>query len=365
MSERKLLRWSGLLVALAGLSMAAYMLLHPWAERTGAVATTPRWLMSHSFHFIGALLLLLGLVGVYVRQKDEMGASGLVGFLLAWLGTALFVGTGMTSAFLWPAVAAEAPTFVAADGGMFTHPLALGPILAARIFLVLGFVWFAVASFRAGVLPRLGSVLVVLGVVGMNLPTEPVGPVPWAVSVVGGVVFCAGLLSWGHALWWAAPDAHEGRVRIQGLSKVAAALGVGVVLLGVAAGVTYGASIQACYQLVEGGLRDVASDRGDRFLGKVGIPAARCRGGERSVDNRDRPWVDWATYYGTGDANSLSGTWLDPLLIHRLERDGRGLDGALMDLEYQRLELIEFNLFDNAGTYPTYVTGRGSDPGPA
>ena len=43
-------------------------------------------------------------------------------------------------------------------------------------------------------------------------------------------------------------------------------------------------------------------------------------------------------------------------LRHLLDRNTRGIDGALMDLEYQRMELIKFNLFDNQ-TYETYVNG--------
>ena len=365
MSERNVVRWSGVSVTLGGLALAAYMLIHPWAERTGAVATTPRWLVSHGFHFLGALFLLLGLTGLYLRQRERTGVPGLVGFLLAFLGTALFVGTGMTSTFLWPAIAAEAPTFVESGGAMFSHPLALGPILAARIFLVLGLVWLGVVSFRAGVLPRWGSLLVVVGVVATNLPTEPVGPVPWIVAVLGGVVLSVGLVGWGWALWTGVPDHEESPIEFVLARKLALGFGIAVPVLGVGAYASYGASIQACFDLVESGLREVAESRGERFLGKVGVPAARCRGGGGTVEARSTPWVDWRGYYGAGDANSRSATWLDALLPHRLERNGRGLDGALMDLEYQRLELIQLNLFDNTGTYPAYTLGRGADPGPS
>ena len=43
--------------------------------------------------------------------------------------------------------------------------------------------------------------------------------------------------------------------------------------------------------------------------------------------------------------------------------NGRGIDGALLDLEYQRIELIKFNLFDQH-TYDDYVIGRDGQPGP-
>ncbi len=368
MSERKLIRASGVLLALGGLAVAGYMFLHPWAERVGDVATTPRWITAHLLHLMGALLLMPGVMGVWARDRERTGVPGLVGFGLALLGTALFVGTGMTSAFLWPAVAAEAPTFVASGGAMFTHPLALGPILAARVFLVIGFVWMAVVAFRADLLPRGGSVLVALGVVATNLPTEPVGPVPWAASVLGGALFCAGLVAWGGALWTApATPEPTGESALDFLltRRLVFGMGVAVPAVVLAAWVSYGASVEACFDLVGGGLRAVAAERGDRFLGKVGVPAARCRGPETAVEARAKPWVDWRNYYGTGDATSLSSTWLDPVLPPRLQRNGRGLDGALMDLEYQRLELIEFNLFDNAGTFPTYALGRGGEPGPS
>jgi hypothetical protein len=43
----------------------------------------------------------------------------------------------------------------------------------------------------------------------------------------------------------------------------------------------------------------------------------------------------------------------------------RGIDGALLDLEYQRIEVIKFNLFDNDGTYKDFITGRDGAGGPA
>jgi hypothetical protein len=68
----------------------------------------------------------------------------------------------------------------------------------------------------------------------------------------------------------------------------------------------------------------------------------------------DVPWVDWSNYYGTGDASSLS----------RATKNLRGVGGALIDLEYERVELIKFNLFDNTGTYEDYVKGRLGAEGP-
>ncbi len=109
--------------------------------------------------------------------------------------------------------------------------------------------------------------------------------------------------------------------------------------------------------------RKIASQRDDRFLGKVAEYTARCRGGERAVAFRGLPWIDWANYWATADLDSTSkGAFAN---FPHLGANGRGVDGALLDLEYQRMELIKFNLFDNAGTYEEFIKGSGGVGGPA
>jgi len=121
---------------------------------------------------------------------------------------------------------------------------------------------------------------------------------------------------------------------------------------------------QACIDTAKSGLLEVADDRSKRFLGKVQEDTARCRGGEKAVRYRNTPWVDWQNYYATGDASSKKeGRDAITKLGKHLKPNGRGVDGALMDLEYQRIELIKFNLFDQ-NTYEEYIMGRKGQPGP-
>src|SRR5215831_7719352 len=119
--------------------------------------------------------------------------------------------------------------------------------------------------------------------------------------------------------------------------------------------------VGSCVDVAARGLRPIAEDRSQRFLGKVREDTARCRGGERAVAARGLPWIDWQNYWATADGKSLgSGSETD-----HLSANGRGIDGALLDLEYQRIELIKFNLFDTNGTYEAYVLGRDGVGGPA
>jgi hypothetical protein len=110
-----------------------------------------------------------------------------------------------------------------------------------------------------------------------------------------------------------------------------------------------------CAKVAHEGFRPIAADREHRFLGKVQGDTASCRGGEEAVRYRQLPWVDWQNYWGTRDANSKGPRWTGAT--------GHGVNGALLDLEYQRIELIKFNLFDNYQTFEQYVKGRDGLPG--
>jgi hypothetical protein len=121
--------------------------------------------------------------------------------------------------------------------------------------------------------------------------------------------------------------------------------------------------LMACLKFGLKGFRPIADEGAERFQGKVQEDTARCRGGEKAVALRSTPWTDWQNYWATGDIDSKGPepTWK----LRHLNPNGRGIDGALLDLEYQRIELIKFNLFDNSGTYKQYVQGRDGFDGPA
>ncbi|WP_078119825.1 peroxidase family protein [Thiosocius teredinicola] len=120
---------------------------------------------------------------------------------------------------------------------------------------------------------------------------------------------------------------------------------------------------RSCLKAAAEGFLEIPDDRSKRFLGKVEEDTARCRGGEKAAQYRDRPWVDWQNYYATGDGRSLKeGREAKTKLGDHLFPNGRGIDGALLDLEYQRIELIKFNLFD-PNTYDNYLAGRDGLPG--
>jgi len=143
--------------------------------------------------------------------------------------------------------------------------------------------------------------------------------------------------------------------------KKALLITAGVVVVGALAGLLAFpiTDVRSCLEYGSRGFRPVAVDRAHRFLGKVQPFTGACRGPEQVERASGTPWVDWQNYWATGDNTSKASFSLLP----HFGRNGRGIDGALMDLEYQRIELVRFNLFDNY-TFEEYFNGRGQVRGP-
>jgi hypothetical protein len=130
-------------------------------------AVTTSWGVLSAIYLIGALLLLVALVGLYVRQSEASGTLGLVGFLAALVGTGLLADMMWTMAFVVPSAAIEAPAFL--DAEEVAGPLDMGFMLSG-IVVALGWALFGVATFRARVFPRRAAIVLIIGALLTVLP---------------------------------------------------------------------------------------------------------------------------------------------------------------------------------------------------
>ena len=202
MSANAIIRPSAIACILGGILIAAFVLIHPWDQLMGAeIARTAQWRLAHTFHFAGAAFALLGLPGLYVLQHTALGRLGLTGFVLSLLGTAMFLGTGMITAFIWPMLAVYAPGCVEPGGPIFASPVSVLAFVVTALVLPAGYILFAVATLQAGVLPRVPTVALAIGATLGMLPPHPVGALPWWALVLGGVLYGAALIWLGCFLW--------------------------------------------------------------------------------------------------------------------------------------------------------------------
>lgn len=129
-------------------------------------ALTPAFFIQSVLAFVAAMLLLGGLVGLYACQAEAAGKLGLVGFLVAFLCTALLLGDFYADVFVTRAVTIAAPRLFDTDfAGVLRiwFPIEFG-------FLGLGWLLFAIGTLKARVYPRGAALLLVVGAVLAVLP---------------------------------------------------------------------------------------------------------------------------------------------------------------------------------------------------
>ncbi|MDP9410465.1 MAG: hypothetical protein M3P70_08175 [Actinomycetota bacterium] len=188
MYSSNLIRWSGLAAILGGalLLVSDLLSLTVVSGDLAEAATTGTYLVDNGLRLLAGVSLLLGLVGLYARQSEASGALGLVGFLAAFAGTSLMLGASWTNTFVPPALAVEAPEFLAAGpAGTLGFGFTLSFALAA-----LGWFLFGTATLRARVYPRAAAAALMVGAALTFTPLP-----------ASGVVFAAAVIWLGMALF--------------------------------------------------------------------------------------------------------------------------------------------------------------------
>ncbi len=202
MAVRSLTRWSGLALLLSGLSSMIVALLHPNNYALNGVLD-PFWRPAHIVEGLASLLMVLGLVGLHLRQAEKAGRLGLIGFILALFGSAALVNTAMLfEAYVFPYLASQQ----AAPKSALDLIDPAGPLTGALLVetvssVVSGLGWFLIslATLRAGVLPRWAGWLLIGGIVLASVSF--LTPGLWFFLNTSSAVFGIGLAWLGYALW--------------------------------------------------------------------------------------------------------------------------------------------------------------------
>jgi hypothetical protein len=128
---------------------------------------------------IAMYVLLLALTALYWMEANVVGGLGLVGYLIAFLGTLMVAGDWWYETFITPMLRSRLP-------GIFGEAqptlVLIGAFVTSAAFAV-GWLIFGFSSYRAGILPRGASILMMLGGLA-GAPALIVGSqIPLAVAV--------------------------------------------------------------------------------------------------------------------------------------------------------------------------------------
>lgn len=191
-----LTRTAAVAAAIAGLIYIVIQFIHPADE--AASLTTQTWVTVHSLSFAMAVLGMIGLTGIYLRQVRQFGVLGLIAYSAFGLFFVLQSAFVFAEAFIAPLIAAPAPQLAEDFVGLFGRTAAvtdLGPLaaipLVGSVLYVGGALLFGVAIVRARVLSRGAGILmiaaaVITPVAGALLPhaLERMAAIPMGLALV-------------------------------------------------------------------------------------------------------------------------------------------------------------------------------------
>ncbi|HSK26581.1 MAG TPA: hypothetical protein VK894_06690 [Jiangellales bacterium] len=201
----------------AGLIFVGVQVGHPHMD-AGSV-TTVEVTVRNSLKVLMAVLALVGITGMYLRQVRETGLLGLLGYLVLGTGYLAVMSVAFVGAFVLPSIAGTDPGFVddaltAATGGSPTGDIGLmqAVIVVQNVAYLAGGLVFGVALYRARVLARWAAALLAVGgVVTIALSAMPdtfyrLLAFPNGIAMIG----------LGYSLWRAAWTADTDATTVQG-----------------------------------------------------------------------------------------------------------------------------------------------------
>lgn len=196
-----LIRSTGLSAILAGLLFVIIQPIHP-ADVLASVSTDA-WAIIHYASLVMVMLFLVGIIGIYARQVEQLGWLGLVGVVVLSIGLLLTAALGVVEVFVAPLLVESEPDFVHGFLGMVGgHPtdadLGVMPLLwnASSIGFLGGTLLFGIANFRAGILSRWASGIFAVGLLA-SAPLVGLLGAPRLAAVPVGI----GLAWLGYSLW--------------------------------------------------------------------------------------------------------------------------------------------------------------------
>jgi len=155
----------------------------------------PNWLLVNILGVFGFVLALVGILGLFFKQYNELTWYGVVGFLITFVGQ-VFYNAGMYyETFIWPILAASDPTLVElSTGPIYSNPVFFAMQMVAGTMYAVGFLIFAISAFRSKAFStrptsKWAILPLVLGVI-MFIP----GFFPYVVRTIGIVVYAIGIV---------------------------------------------------------------------------------------------------------------------------------------------------------------------------
>jgi hypothetical protein len=198
----KLTRAAGLCAVAGGLLFIAVQINHPVLDAT--FTTTTEYAVRESSKIVMAVLSLIGITGIYLRQVRQTGVLGLIGYVVFGLGYLAIMTDVVIGVVVLPTLAVSEPGYVNDVLALATSGTPVGNVGPIGILIqgggfayIVGGAIFGVALFRAGVLARWAAALLTLGAAA----TIATSQLPELVQRLFAFPVSVSLIGLGYSLW--------------------------------------------------------------------------------------------------------------------------------------------------------------------
>lgn len=204
---------AGLCAAAAGALFIGVQINHPPADVVHLLTTD--LLVREAAKILMAVLALVGITGMLIRNRHRFGLLGVAGYLLLSVGYLAIFAVQCIVATVLPTVARTDPGYVqdVIDAAVGRSPsgdigLMSEVLLVSGVGYAIGGLLFGIALFRAGVLSRWASLLLAYG----TISALALSVLPESFSRPFAVPTGVALIGLGVSMWRARHDAADAPV---------------------------------------------------------------------------------------------------------------------------------------------------------
>jgi len=133
-----------------------YVVLLPYGQLSNTLSLlvlNRNWVLVNILGSLGAMLGIIGLVGLYISLGEDASMIATTGFVIALVGSILMFVTLLRDTLVWPILAAHDPSLLDFSGPIYTSKTFLPFFIFSGILYTLGNIIFGLSLARSPLYP--------------------------------------------------------------------------------------------------------------------------------------------------------------------------------------------------------------------
>ena len=176
-----------------------YGLIFPFTESDTSIiplVSHPHWIWLNTIGAFSIICGIIGLTGMFYLQMPSEKLLALTGFIMAVAGLVIAAGQLFWEAYIWKIIFQNSPDMLTFDGPIYTDTPLKAIIFTGGILFSAGYFLFSMASRSDENMSSWGLQLIAIGAPLYGLAPF-FGPVQQIITIIGVVIFAAGLILTG------------------------------------------------------------------------------------------------------------------------------------------------------------------------